>query len=471
MTSSDDVADFSGHDACFASVARLADGFRRHALSPVDLIEAVFQRIDQLNRDLGVYVSLDEEGARAAARSARTAFETGTAPGPFCGIPVAVKDTMDVQGLPTTNGSRACLPKTAARDAEVVKRLRRAGAVIVGKTNTHEFGLGGTTANALLTTRNPWDSERVPAGSSGGSAAAVAAGMAVASLGGDAGGSVRAPAAWCGVAGLRPTLGLVPRGGVTSISPTIDTIGPMARRSSDMLAMLGEIVGAKDRLAPDGGELSGTIPAGTVILVPFRLLHDLCDHEVAAAGETAARWYASAGAAVRSLDWPLDLLLDARQAVMSLIAAEAAARLGHLDPNLLGDDVRAVIARGRELGPQVAETVHSVVDRLSRLLGNHLDAGAVVLTPVWPCDPPPVGGGAVWINDRSRAYDEVRSLFTATASLLGLPQTVFNAGFSSRGLPIGLQMMGKRYADAMLLRLASAFEDVNDHLQRHPDVG
>ena len=156
---------------------------------------------------------------------------------------------------------------------------------------------------------------------------------------------------------------------------------------------------------------------------------------------------------------------------MSLIAAEAAARLGHLDPNLLGDDVRAVIARGRELGPQVAETVHSVVDRLSRLLGNHLDAGAVVLTPVWPCDPPPVGGGAVWINDRSRAYDEVRSLFTATASLLGLPQTVFNAGFSSRGLPIGLQMMGKRYADAMLLRLASAFEDVNDHLQRHPDVG
>ena len=471
MMSTDDVVDPLGDDACFASVARLAGEFRQHALSPVDLIEAVFQRIDRLDRDLGVYVSLDKEGARAAARSARTAIETGTAPGPLCGIPVAVKDTMDVQGLPTTNGSRACPSKPAARDAEVVRRLRQAGAVIVGKANTHEFGLGGTTANALLTTRNPWDPERVPAGSSGGSAAAVAAGMAVAALGGDAGGSVRAPAAWCGVAGLRPTLGLVPGGGVTSISPTIDTIGLLGRRSSDVLAMLGEIVGPKHWHGSNGGELSGTIPEGTVVLVPFRLLHDLCDHEVADAGETAARWYASAGAAVRSLDWPLDLLLDARQAVMSLIAAEAAARLGHLDPNLLGDDVRAVIARGRELGPQVAERVPSVVDRLGRLLGNHFDAGAVVLTPVWPCDPPQVGGGAVWINGRPRAYDEVRSLFTATASLLGLPQAVFNAGFSSRALPIGLQLMGKRYGDAMLLRLASAFEDANDHLQRYPDVG
>ena len=255
------------------------------------------------------------------------------------------------------------------------------------------------------------------------------------------------------------------------MSPTIDTVGPMVRRSSDVLAVLGEIVDPKHRLGPRGGELSETIPEGTVVLVPFRLLHDLCDHEVAAAGETAATWYASAGAAVRSLEWPLDLLLDARRAVMSLIAAEAAARLGHLDPNLLGDDVRAVIARGRELGPQVAEEVHRVVDRLGRLLRDHFDAGAVVLTPVWPCDPPTVGGGAVWINGRPRAYDEVRSLFTATASLLGLPQAVFNAGFSSRGLPIGLQLMGNRYGDAVLLRLTAAFEDANDHLRRYPDVG
>ena len=471
MTSTDDGPDPQGDETCFASVARLADGFRRRALSPVDLIETLLRRIDRLDGTLGAYVSVDGEGARAAARKARKAIEAGGAPGPLCGIPVAVKDTIDVRGLPTTNGSRACPPKPAARDAEVVKRLRRAGAVIVGKANTHEFGLDGTTANALVTTRNPWDPERVPAGSSGGSAVAVAAGMAVAALGGDAGGSIRAPAAWCGVAGLRPTLGLVPGGGATSLSPTIDTIGPLARRSSDVLAILGVIADPKRGHGQNGDECSGTIPDGTVVMVPFGLMGDLCDLEVVAACDTAARWFASAGATVRSLNWPVDLLLEARDAVMSLIATQAAVRLGHVDPNLLGDDVRAVIARGRDLGPQAGGRVRGVFERLGRLLGDHLDAGAVVLTPVWPCDPPHVGGGPVCINGRPRAYDEVRSLFTATASLLGLPQAVFNAGFGSRDLPIGLQLMGERYGDARLLCLAEAFETAHDHMWRRPAVG
>jgi len=468
MTSTSDGLDLRGDEVCFASIARLADAFHRRIVSPVDLIETVLQKIDRLDRNLGAYVWLDKEGARAAARNAQTAFETDTAPGPLCGIPIAVKDTMDVRGLPTTNGSRASPARPVASDAKVVKRLRRAGAVIVGKANTHEFGLGGTTANALLTTRNPWNPARIPAGSSGGSAVAVAAGMAVAALGGDAGGSIRAPAAWCGVAGLRPTLGIVPGGGATSLSPTIDTIGPMARHSSDVLAVLDVIADLKHRHRLSRGEWSGKIPDGTEVLVPSRLLHDLCDDEVVAACETGAKWFAAAGASVRSLEWPVELLLDSRQAVMSLIAAESATRLDHLDPNLLGDDTREVIARGRALGPQAIERIRGVVERLSRLLSDRLDAGAMVLTPVWPCDPPPVGGGAVCINGRSRAYDEVRSLFTATASLLGLPQAVFNAGFSCRGLPIGLQLLGKRYSDAVLLGLAAAFEDANDHSRRQP---
>jgi aspartyl-tRNA(Asn)/glutamyl-tRNA(Gln) amidotransferase subunit A len=297
---------------------------------------------------------------------------------------------------------------------------------------------------------------------------AVAAGMAVAALGGDAGGSIRAPAAWCGVAGLRPTLGIVPGGGATSLSPTIDTIGPMARHSSDVLSVLDVIADLKHGRGLSRDELSGKIPDGTEILVPSRLLHDLCDDEVAAACESGAKWFAAAGASVRSLEWPVELLIDSRQAVMSLIAAESSTRLGHLDPNLLGDDVRAVIARGRALGPQAIEQIRGVVERLGRLLGDCLDAGAMVLTPVWPCDPPPAGGGPVCINGRPHAYDEVRSLFTATASLLGLPQAVFNAAFSCHGLPIGLQLLGKRYSDAVLLSLAAAFENANDHSQRRP---
>ena len=455
-------------DPCFADIATLQSLFRSRALSPVDLVRRFLDRIEQTEPVISAYLAVDRSGALAAAGRAEALYRDGNAPA-LSGIPVAIKDTIDVAGLPTTNGSLSCPKIPKRRDAEVVRRLREAGAVILGKTNAHEFGLGGTTANALATTRNPWDPGRIAAGSSGGSAAAIAAGSAVLALGGDAGGSIRAPAAWCGIAGLRPTRGLIPVDGALSVTP-MDVLGPMARHSRDLLVAMRVLVRRNRRRWADRDGPSSAASAGQRILVPYDLIGALCDAEVIQRVLAAAEWYRAAGATVLPMTWPKDLLLDARRAAMTLTALSAARRLGGRDRSLLGADVAAVIERGDRMGPEDEAWVWSVVERLQTLLERPVGGGDLVLTPVWPCDPPVVGGNIVTINARPCPYDEVRAIFTAPASLLGLPQHAFNVGFAKTGLPVGAQLMGAKGSDVDLLRLAVAFEEAHDYLDRRPHL-
>ena len=240
-------------DLCRLTIADLSELLAQHELSPVDVVQAHLAQIERLESRLNCFITLCGEAALAAARAAGAAGRSGAAGGgadaSLLGIPVAVKDNVETAGVRSTAGSRVLAEYVPAEDAPAWGRLRRAGAILLGKTNLHEFGMGATTLNPHYGhTRNPWDTARVPGGSSGGSAAAVAAGMAPAALGTDAGGSVRIPAALCGVVGLKPTHGLVPvRGGIGFGNPTVDHIGPLTRAVADAALLLSLMAGVDPR--------------------------------------------------------------------------------------------------------------------------------------------------------------------------------------------------------------------------------
>ncbi|HEU5320869.1 MAG TPA: amidase, partial [Methylomirabilota bacterium] len=230
-------------DLAFAPAAELAALVRAKAVSPVTLVETYLERVDRLDGDLRAYVTVCRESARAEARAAEQAVARGRLLGPLHGVPFAVKDQFDTAGVRTTSGSRLLADHVPDRDAVTVARLRAAGAILLGKLNLTEFALGGTLVFPFGQPRNPWDRTREPGGSSSGSGIAAAAALAGVTLGEDTGGSVRTPAAWCGVVGLRPTWGLVPRAGCFPLAWSMDAPGPIARTVEDCALVLSTIAG------------------------------------------------------------------------------------------------------------------------------------------------------------------------------------------------------------------------------------
>src|SRR5215831_5230654 len=230
------------------SIAELAPRLRERQLSPVELTEAYLQRIERLDGQLNSFIRVLPDEARAAARAAETEIGRGDWRGPLHGVPLGIKDLFDVAGVPNTLGSKVLLDNVPTTDATVVKRLRQAGAVILGKHNLHEFAFGITSENPHFgVVHNPWDLDRVPGGSSGGTAAAVAAGLCVGGLGSDTGASIRAPASWCGVSGIKPTYSRVSRAGVLPLAWSLDHPGPIARTVGDCATLLQAIAGPDPR--------------------------------------------------------------------------------------------------------------------------------------------------------------------------------------------------------------------------------
>jgi aspartyl-tRNA(Asn)/glutamyl-tRNA(Gln) amidotransferase subunit A len=428
------------------SCSELLAGYRSRAFSPLEVVDSLAARIERLNPSLGAFTELCLDRAREEAGAPRS--------GPLAGVPFAAKDLFDTAGVRTTYGSRMFASHVPERDAAAVAALRAAGAILIGKTQTHEFAWGVTSVNdATGSSHNPWDPSRVPGGSSGGSAVALAARMVPLALGSDTGGSIRIPAAFCGVAGIKPTYGRLDVRGAWPLAPSLDHVGPMARTPDDLALVLDGAPPARPTLA-----------GATVVTCPDLHLAPVAA-DIERVFEDALRTLERLGARIE--ERPLahaERIGDVFRVVQGMEAARVHADAG-LYPERAdeyGKDVRTRLeyAAGLALGDYVRATADRELIRASfaRLLGD----GALLVTPV--AGVPPV----VAAEDRSPAGRAFRAgvlPFTVPHDVVGIPSCALRAGFDAGGLPVGVQIAAAQWRDEAVLGAAAAFFDATREVQ------
>jgi len=453
-----------------------SDLLHRRAISPVELTEAYLARIAALNGTLNAYYTVTDEAARAQAQRAEAELASGMDRGPLHGIPVGLKDLVATAGVRTTAGSKILADWVPTADATVVRRLRAAGAVCLGKCAMTEFAIGHPHNPHYGPTRNPWDLERTPGGSSSGSAAATAAGLASASLGSDTACSIRQPAAYCGLVGLRPTHGRVSLAGVVPLSHSFDTVGPIARTVEDAALMLQALAGpdvadpaTEPVPVPDYRAALGPGLQGLRVAVPRSYFWDRLDGAVAAAVEDALALLRRLGARVADVELPgLDEALAARQVVNDAEAYAVHAAWLRERRQDYGDEVGGRLPRGADLsGEAVAraqEQIRRFVANTHALLGEHdVLVTPTTPTPAWRFDTPQATVGGVEEPNRTFGLR-----LTIPFSALGGPSLSVPCGFSAEGLPIGLQIAGRRWDESTVLRVGHAYEQATDWHRRRP---
>ena len=433
------------------AAARLRDG----RTTAVELVERCLEAIACRDGELNAFITVTADDGRAAAARADRERAAGLPLGPLHGIPVSVKDLLDLRGLPTTAASRARAGHRAAADAPALAALRRAGAIFVGKCNLHEFAFGTTGADSAFgPTRNPHAPGHVAGGSSGGSAVSVAAGMALASVGTDTGGSIRIPAAACGVVGLKPTFGELSCDGVVPLAPTLDHVGPLGLTVDDVAAVYRALAGHAAAPTGDGG-----LPATIRLGLPRRYFLDLVDPAVRAAFEAAVDRLRAGGAEPEAVDIPHAPEIprtyrhtQLREAYAAH-AATLAARGGDYSPAVrqrleLGRSVNAAdYARAQE----IRETLRDEVD--AALAGRH-----ALLLPTLPIPAPRLGAEEVAVGDRTCDVRSATLRLTQLFNLTGHPAVSIPCGTTPDGLPCALQLVGRRNATGRLLMLAARCE-------------
>ncbi|MEY9929696.1 aspartyl-tRNA(Asn)/glutamyl-tRNA(Gln) amidotransferase subunit A [Catenulispora sp. GP43] len=445
------------------SLAAAADAIRERQLSPVELVDSALQRIAQMEPQLQAYVTITAERARKAAREAEHEITAGRYRGPLHGIPMGVKDLIDVAGAATTAGSRVRADHRAQTDSTVATRLAQAGAVLLGKTHTHEFAYGLTTPQ----THNAWDPDRVAGGSSGGSAVAVAAGMATFALGTDTGGSIRVPSALNGVVGLKPTYGLVPRHGVTSLSWSLDHVGPITRTVEDAALVLTALAGHDPRdaaslTAPavDYRPTAGPDLTGLRVGVPRDYYFDHVDPEVEAAVRQAVDQLRALGARLVDVQIPMTRYIQATQ--WALMVPEATAyHEGTLRtvPELYQADVRILLEAG-ELMP-AGDYLRAQRSRtLMRQEWAHLlEQVDVIAAPTVPATAVKAGQETItWADGTVEGVSDAYVRLSSPANITGIPSLSVPVGQDTAGLPIGMQLLGRPLEESVLLRVGHAYE-------------
>ncbi len=467
-------------DLAYRGACELAGLIRARAVSPVEVVRAYLARIDRWDGTLRAYVTVCREQALADARAAEQALGHGGAVGPLHGVPVAVKDQFDTAGVRTTSGSRLHAERVPAQDATVVARLRAAGAILLGKLNLTEFALGGTLTYPFGQPRNPWDGSRETGGSSSGSGIAAAAALAAATLGEDTGGSVRSPAGWCGAVGLRPTWGLVPRAGCVPVAWSMDAPGPLTRSIEDAALLLSIIAGPDGRdpwlqAAPvvPRADLERGADGLSVGLVTTLVDSPETDREVRAAVRRAAETLRGLGARVEDVALPL---LPAAGAVFLALAAGEAAAWHHAALRERGGEYDAGTRRRlltaallpATLAQQAARARTLIRAQVREALARH----HVLLAPTAPTAAPPIASARAPIasgGEAGRRFFTRRS-YTTPASLAGVPALSVPCGLTEAGLPIGLQLIGRRFDEATLLRAGRAYERANGWAGRRPPL-
>jgi aspartyl-tRNA(Asn)/glutamyl-tRNA(Gln) amidotransferase subunit A len=456
-------------DLEWLSIKELGALLKRRKLSPVELVRHLLARIETLNPALNAFLTVPAETALAEARRAESELARGKWRGPLHGIPVALKDNISTQGVRTTAGARFLSDHIPENDAAVVFRLRRAGAIILGKTNLHEFAYGVTTTNPHYgTTRNPWDRERIAGGSSGGSAAALAAGLAPAALGSDTGGSIRIPAAMCGVAGLKPTFGRVSCRGTVALSPSLDHVGPMARTAEDLALLLGVLAGhdARDpvsvRRPVENFLREMRRPPRRLRLVrPREFFFDRVDGEVASLVEKAIAEFTGMGVSVEEISWPAARELARPATAIALAEATRFHRRqgwypAHADD--YGEDVRARLELGEKVSAVEYFEALDARRRLQEELDRLLTGVDALLAPTVPVAAPLIGTEELeWAEEREPVRAALLRL-NRPANMTGNPAVSIPCGFTRAGLPVGLQLIGRRWEEGRLLAAAAAYE-------------
>ena len=459
-------------DLHYATIEELAPKLQKGELSPVELVDAALNRVEQLDERLGVFITITADQARADAKRAEEEIRRGEYRGPLHGIPVSLKDLYYTAGVRTTMGSKIFADFVPSEDATSVTRLRQAGAVILGKVNLHEFAFGPTGINPHFgTTRNPWNPECVPGGSSGGSGVAVAVGMGCASLGTDTGGSIRIPAALCGIVGLKPTYGRVSRFGVFPLAWSADHVGPLTRSVRDAAYVLDAIAGhdlrdpaSSDRPVPDLGRgLTGNL-VGLRAGVLQEVL-DGAEPEVRTAFGSAVAALRGAGLKIEEVSVP-----EARHAAAASTATlfpEAGAihqRWLRERPEDYGVDTRSRLEIGALFpaiqyikGQQARAAIIAAFERVWQSFD-------VLLYPTIPIPSPRIEAGL---------ENSVRNQLTANTRLfnvLGAPACSVSCGFTSANLPVGLTIGGRAFDEASVLEVALAYEQATDWHTRRPPV-
>lgn len=442
---------------------------RSKELSPVELTESVLGRIDAVDRHVGAFATITAERAMSDAKRAADDISAGNYRGALHGITIGVKDLIDTAGIRTTSSSKTRENRVPATDAAVVESLSGAGAVLVGKTHTHEFAYGVITP----TTRNPWNLDHITGGSSGGSAAAIAAQMCQGAVGTDTAGSIRIPSSACGTIGLKPTYGRVSRRGITPLSWALDHAGPITRTVEDAALMMNVLAGydradpaTADVPVPDYTAQLDTGVRRLVLGMPTNYFFDTVDPEVERAVRAAADVLAEHGAQLRDVAIPMaDAYLPTE---FGILLPEASAYHQHLlreKADLYTEDVRVFLEAGELMLATdyiKALRVRSLIQQSWQDLFASLDA---VLAPTLPATAAKVGQTAFEWGDAGEPVTNAYVRTSAPGNLTGLPGLSLPCGFSSAGLPIGLQVLGRPFDEETVLRIGAAYEKQN------PDAG
>lgn len=459
-------------DIAFASIEEIGKLFRKRKLSPVELTKLMLARIEKLNPKLNAYITVTAEVALAHAKKAEAELFAPRGRkghldrGPLHGIPISLKDNIYTKDIRTTAGSKILKEFVPQQDATVVAQLKEAGAIILGKTNLHEFAYGVTTNNPHFgPTRNPWDLARIPGGSSGGSAAAVAAGLCYGSIGTDTGGSIRIPAALCGIVGLKPTFGRVSVADVVPLSPRLDCVGPLARTCADAALVLDPIFvrGEKETGLRSATQSRSPSLRGFRIGVPKDFFPKIVSVEVEYGFENALRVLRKLGAILKEASIPL--LQETEDAGNQIAWAEAThyhQRAGWFPSRAedYGEDVRTRL----ELGAKVAATTYlQALGQREAFIGGFHGAMAdakldALVVPTTPIPAPAIGEETTAVRGTSHPTRAMLLRNNRPANLGGLPAISVPCGFTEGGLPIGLQLIGAVTDEALLLRLARALE-------------
>jgi len=464
-------------ELAFLSIEEAARLLRRREISPVELVDVALARIERWSADLNVYLTVLADAARKQTKQAEREIRRGKIRGPLHGIPISLKDNFWTRGIRTTAGSKILAEFVPDKDSGAAKALAVAGAILLGKTNMHEFAYGITGENPHYgASRNPWAPERISGGSSGGSAVAVATGMGFASVGTDTGGSIRIPAALSGIVGLKPTFGLVSVEGVVPLGVSFDHVGPLVRNVTDACIMLEAIAGPhpKGAAKPNHKTLGKNLPRRFRAGWPGDFFFERVDPEIRGAIEAAAKTLESLGGRIEEVALPR--VAELAESATTIVVAEANhyhESQGYFPSHSedYGSDVRGHLERGHNL---LAVDYFRGIESKRRITEDFeaaLEKVDVILAPTSPISAPPIGQTQIQVaGERETAVRAELLRLTRPSNITGLPAISIPCGFTTVGLPIGLQLIGRRWDEAQLLSIALAYEQATDWHKRRPHL-
>jgi aspartyl-tRNA(Asn)/glutamyl-tRNA(Gln) amidotransferase subunit A len=468
-------------DLAFASIEEIGKLFRTRKLSPVEITRLLLTRIEQFNPKLDAYITVTAELALAQAKKVEAEFFSPRGSkryrdrGPLHGIPISLKDNIYTAGIRTTAGSKILRDFVPLHDAPLVNQLREAGTILLGKTNMHEFAYGVTSNNRHYgPVRNPWDLERIPGGSSGGSAAAVASGLCFGSIGTDTGGSIRIPASLCGVLGLKPTIGRVNTDGTIPLSPHLDCVGPLARTVQDAALLLDPILvrGKHEPLLSSACKSSSPTKEFKLGL-PREFFLDVISGEVRKVFEAALHSLNRLGAAIKEISIPL--LKETEDAGNEIAWPEAThyhQQAGWFPAHAAdyGEDVRSRLGMGTKVSATVYLRALELRDMFIQQLQLAMaDAGVdALVVPTTPITAPLISEETSRLNEKDYPTRALLLRNNRPANLAGVPAISIPCGFAPDGLPVGLQLIGAVTEEHLLLRIAHAFERAHPQTLRPP---